>query len=362
VRRANRLAIIIASFLAAAAARSARAAVDAPAQAIVRVHVAAADPVVEALRERLSARLAYHRVTLELGVSASVEVDRVLAGVADARASEALATVWIDGRAADAALLFLVPQGAQRVVARRIALATGFDSVALSEIAFVIERSVVSLLASQPIGVPMEEARLAFAQAARAGAPVAPAPAPPPSPVWFALALFVGSEAWSTAQTVVPALGLSALAERGAELRLGLQLGGRVQRSFAIDVPGARLRVGGGAVDIMVAVARSFGDLGIARLALGPGLAFSSVDAQVASEAESVQPRSRSDVDLTLGAAARWDLAFSRNLAAFAGVAVDASPVSARYTSVAAGRSSPLASPWPVRPTFFVGLALVGSR
>ena len=149
---------------------------SAPSAPSVRLFVAAAEPVMEALVDRLRPRLRALRVELAATVVSSVDVDAVLATAPATDERAPLAQVWLDGRSSSDAVIILVPRRADRVLARKIGGGAVFDEVALAEAVFVIERATASLLASRPVGVPKADAVSELR-----GSAISPAPAPPAS-------------------------------------------------------------------------------------------------------------------------------------------------------------------------------------
>jgi phosphate/sulfate permease len=167
------------SMLAAVAAPVREVEADARAKPTVRLYVSAAEPVMDALVERLQPRLAAMGVELVASVVASVDLDAVLATAPATSEAAPLAQVWLDGRRSIDATVFLMPRRADRVLARHIPSSAAFDEVALAEVVFVIERAVSSLLASRPIGVPKAELEPSFRRRLEPPPPME-APVPPP--------------------------------------------------------------------------------------------------------------------------------------------------------------------------------------
>ena len=155
--RARRRGVWVALVLLTVAGAWARAEAAARSMPMVRLYVAAAAPIMSALVERLQPRLGALGVELTANVVASVDIEAILAMPPGTTDDDPLAQVWVDGRASNDATLLLLPRQADRVLARRIPAGAAFDEVALSEIVFVIERAVSSLLASRPVGVPKAE-------------------------------------------------------------------------------------------------------------------------------------------------------------------------------------------------------------
>jgi hypothetical protein len=330
------------------------------------MQIAADSAVVEAIRGRLAPALKRLDVQLELAIVAAVEVDRVLNVATDAGPDAPMARAWLDGRAADAARLFIVPRNSDRIVARRVGLNNGFDEVALAEIAYVVERSVASLLASQPVGAPRAEVRAALIDPPPSKPPPQSSPAPTARPpdLSFQIAALAGLSAWSTHNSVVPQLGIATLIERqGVNARLGIWLMGQLHRSLRVETPDADLAISGGSAQLMLVAGSTFEGLGIARLAVGPGLTFTRVNpTPIASSTKTIEVDARSDVDLMFRAAIRWDFVVARGLTLLTAATLDAAPAPGRYTAIVDGKSVVLASPWPVQFTFFVGLAVTFPR
>jgi hypothetical protein len=330
------------------------------------MQIAADSTVVEAIRGRLAPALKRLDVQLELAIVAAVEVDRVLNVATDAGPDAPMARAWLDGRAADAARLFIIPRNSDRIVARRVGLNNGFDEVALAEIAYVVERSVASLLASQPVGAPRAELRAALIDPPPSKPPPQSSPAPTARPpdLSFQIAALAGLSAWSTHNSVVPQLGIATLIERqGVNARLGIWLMGQLHRSLRVETPDADLAISGGSAQLMLVAGHTFEGLGVARLAVGPGLTVTRVNpTPIASSTKTIEVDTRSDVDLMFRAAIRWDFILARGLTLLTAATLDAAPAPGRYTAIVDGKSMVLASPWPVQPTFFVGLAFTFPR
>ncbi|MEA2698392.1 MAG: hypothetical protein QOI66_2663 [Myxococcales bacterium] len=379
--RSLSLAVSLSLFLSAGLGSPAMAmAMDkdsSPAAQRLVMQVAADSAVVDAIRERLGHRLAQLQpeVSLDLIVVASVAADRILDVAADTAPGAPLARAWLDGRAADVATLFLIPRNSERIVVRRISLDKGFDEVALAEVVYVVERSMVSLLAFQPVGVPKAEARAALTPALTQSPPSrAPLESPPAVPavpavrstsgrLSFQLAALAGVSAWSTHNLAVPELAVAALIERQGQqaqqrARLGIWLMGQLRRSLLVETPDADLSITGGSAQLMFVAGRRFENLGFGRVAFGPGLAFTSVQpTAITSAAKVIEVRSRSDVDLIFRAAVRWDFALLRWLTLLVAATADATPARARYTATVDGKETVLVSPWPLQPTLFIGAA-----
>jgi hypothetical protein len=151
-----RLSLVVAAASLLALGRPASAEVRRAPQ-VLRLQIAAAEPVMAAVVDRLRARLGAMGVELVARLVGAVDVDAVLATPPASGDGAPLAQVWLDGRSSGDAVLILVPRSADRVLARRIASGAVFDEVALAEIVFVIERATASLLASRPVGVPKAE-------------------------------------------------------------------------------------------------------------------------------------------------------------------------------------------------------------
>jgi hypothetical protein len=184
-------------------------------------------------------------------------------------------------------------------------------------------------------------------------------PATSSAHVAFQIGADVGLRSWSANQIAVPGVGLSAVVERaGATWRLGGWLRGELRRSFDAGTRDADVRIGGGAVHLMVVLGRRVGRLGIVRLALGPGVVVTSASpAPRPGGTATVDGQERTDIDEELRAALRWDLPIAGPLVLVTAVAVDITPVSGAYTAVVDGKSQVVFAAWPVRPALFVGLA-----
>lgn len=153
----------------------------APAEATERVVdvVIAAPPEARArLDERvrelvgpLPARLRTSAVDV---VDPAVVIDETSAGV--------FAKVWIDAMDLGTTRIYIVDAGADRILVRKVRLATGLDEVAIDEIGLIVESSVDALLQGGTIGVAREVAARELGVARPVVAVPPPARPPPPQP------------------------------------------------------------------------------------------------------------------------------------------------------------------------------------
>ena len=332
------------------------------------LQLAADGSVVEALRAHLVPDLGARHVDLDVTLVTAVDIERVLATAADRNADAPLARAWLDGRDPQAAVLFMIPRQADRVLVREIPLKSGFDAVALAEVAYIIERAVASLLAAEPIGVPPAEARAALAQisiapvtvAAPAPVTVAAAPTPaPPARLAFDGAAFAGVVAWASSAGAVLTAGVSVGVERvGASARAGLALAVTGRESFDVAGTPTGVRVGGADIRLLLTLGRTLGDWGTGRLGVGPGLVISRVEPVGGTSASrTIEAQPRTDADPMLSFVARWDVPLGRIVRPFLAATVDVVPVRGEYTATVNGISTTLLTPWPVRPGFLAGIA-----
>ena len=331
------------------------------------LQLAADGSVVEALRAHLVPDLTARHVALDITLAAAVDIERVLATTADRTADAPLARAWLDGRDPQAAFLFMIPRQADRVLVRKVPLKSGFDEVALAEVAYIIERAVASLLAAEPIGVPPAEARAALAQVSSTPPAAAPpvtvvAPAPPasaPARLAFDGAAFAGVAAWASGASAVLSAGLSGGVERvGTTARVGLTLAVAGRESFDVTGAPTGVRVGGGDVRLLLTVGRTLGDWGVGRVGVGPGLVISRVEPVGGTSAtRTIEAQPRTDFDPMLAVVARWDIPLGQLVRPFIAATVDVVPVRGEYTATVNGTSRTLLAPWPVRPGFLAGIA-----
>lgn len=338
----------------------------------VRLHVAAAAPVVVAVGDRLRARLGELGVALTLDAVDTVDVARVLsdggASTPSSADDTAIADVWLDGRAFSEATLVLVPRVGDRALARRLALPSGVDEVALAELAFIVDRAVLALLAAEEVGVPKEEARAALEEApppapagvARARASRRPAGRAEEPSLFLHVGLMATAQAWSESDPVLPAFGLVAGLERGdVRGRQGIGLAGSLRGGVSASTADARVAVSGGDAHLWLTFARAFAGAGLGRLSLGPGLYLDHADVTPAAGApHTVRPETRTDVTLALGGSVRFDVELLSHLVFFASAGVDVLPWPIRYTAIVDGTSTTLLQPWPIRLSLAFGVAL----
>jgi hypothetical protein len=347
----------------------------APTQERLSIQLAADATVVEALRAHLAPSLAAQYVELDVTPVAAIDIERILATAADRTPDAPLARAWLDGRDPQAAILFLIPRQGDRVLVRKVTLKGGFDAVALAEISYIVERSVASLLAAEPIGVPPAEARVALAQmsipssskgsATPPAAAVTTVAAPPPPASAAARVAYEGGAfgavtAWASGASAVPSAGITLGLERvGPSARLGLTLAASLRRPFDVAGSPTGVHVGGGDIRLLVTVGRALGGWGIARLGAGPGLAIASVEPTGAgtSNTQTVATQPRTDADPMFSAIARLDVPLGHLASPFIAVTVDVVPVRGEYTAVVNGASRAVFAPWPVRPGLLVGIA-----
>jgi hypothetical protein len=161
---------------------------------------------IEVVLRELFARLP---VDLEIQLATSIDLQAVL--TPPASAAPRLARIWIDGRGAQRATIFLVDGPWERVLVRHVPLRGGLDEVAREEVAHIAETSVGALLGGGRIGVTRAEARADLG--VPTPTPKAPPPPAPPPPTRSPVHLLGGYsvEAWSSAAPVRhgPTLGVA---------------------------------------------------------------------------------------------------------------------------------------------------------
>jgi hypothetical protein len=352
-------------------------------QVHVLVRVAAPPGIADTLRERLEPRLAERHVALEVSPVEAIDVEGVLGTGEEAPGSTLLARVWLDGRAPEAAVMLLVPRQADHLLARRIELKSGFDEVAMAEIDFVLDRAVSSLLASQPVGVPMAQARAAVERtiaglpaskpAAATPPPSATAavatavPSPPTAPaarLAIDLGAFAGGTTVTTGWDATPIFGGSiALLRESQRVQLGLRLDVQVRRSLQLAAPGASVAMSGGVTHLSLQGGRRFGRFGVVSAVLGAGVAMTGIEPNVqAPVGAAVRVTPRHDYDLDLLAAAQWAVPVSGALCALVQAALDVAPTAERYTAVIDGSESVVVTPPLLRPVVLVGISYAFGR
>jgi hypothetical protein len=325
---------------------------------LVRLNIAAPDAVIDALAARLATRLGQRGAILQVHAVPRVDPEEAVNAPVLAGADTALARVWMDARSPNELTLYLVPASADRVLARRIALPSGVDEVALAETVFIIDGATQALQASRPIGVPRDEARAAL-QASKVVVPVV-RQAPRSRVFAFQLGVAGGLRAWSDEALAVPEGALQVLFERrSGGLHLGLAFDGALRRDVQTETEDARITSGITALHLWLTLARSLGDTGVVRFMMGPGATVSEVDTQTRPGAQRlVVNGSRSDLEWSLGALLRGELTLAERLVLFVAAGADVVPIGVRYTAEVDGATSVVLAPWPVRPTALIGVAI----
>ncbi|HVX96642.1 MAG TPA: hypothetical protein VHK47_17125 [Polyangia bacterium] len=329
------------------------------ARRLVVMHVAAPAGVLELVVERLRPRLEAELVDLVATAEDTVDVEAVFDDTA-ANTDAPFAEAWLDGRARAEAKLWLVPGARDRVLTHRTALPAGFDEVALAELVFVVERSVAALLDAQLVGVPKEEAR-AQLRPPPAVVRAAPPPATTASRRTFDLSAFAGAEVWSGSAGLSPVLGVLGARERErAGTIVGVTIDAAWRRGWSADGSAAHVDVTGASGHLALSLGRRFPGLGTGRIAVGPGVLVDRIRATRAASGAGTVTQARTDADFTLAVRLRWDLELGRDWLCFAMIGADLAAVTGRYTATIDGTTSVLATAWPVRPMFALGLGFEG--
>jgi hypothetical protein len=330
-----------------------------PARRLVVVHVAAPAGVLDLIVERLRPRLEAELVELVATREDTVDVEAVFDDAAP-NTDAPFAEAWLDGRSRAEAKLWLVPGTRDRVLTHRTALPAGFDEVALAELVFVVERSVAALLDAQLVGVPKDEAR-AQLRPSPSVVKAIPLPAAPTSRRTFGLGAFAGAEVWSGAAGLSPVLGLVGTRERErGDTIVGVSIDAAWRRGWNADTSAAHLDVTGASTHLALSLGRRFRGLGTGRIALGPGVLVDRIRATRAASGAGTVTQARTDADFALGVRLRWDLEIGRDWLGFAMIGADVAAVAGRYTATIDGTTSVLATAWPVRPMFALGLGFEG--
>jgi hypothetical protein len=198
---------------------------------------------------------------------------------------------------------------------------------------------------------PAPEARTVEVPVTTAAAPRAP------SAVRIGIGLFAGAEAVSTASVFVPEVGMAALVERrGAGTRLGVILDVDLHRSVDLHTAYGTVELLGGGGHALLSLGRAL-RRGVARAAVGLGLAVSDARVMTEPTATPTAARPRTDLDPTLAMQLRWDLPLAALADIFVVAGADVVFVSGRYTAAVGGTTTTLLTTWPVRPTLRVGVA-----
>ena len=271
---------------------------------------------------------------------------------------------WLDARNVDSAVLLLIPRRADRVLMRTVPLALGVDEAGLAQITFIIERSVASLLASEPIGIPHSEARAALSATSTARSSAEPAVVNARQTA-LQVGVFAGLASWSSDARVAPRIGLDVWIDWITDARrVGVAASAVADPAFRSSDANGDLRVRAISLHAWMTAGRRFGGLGVGRIALGPALLVTHITPTLASfsPADSVADAARTDLDPMIGLAARWDLPLGRGTSAFLAATVDFVPSRVQYTELVNGVNRELFSPWPVRPALVLGLSLGSER
>ena len=328
------------------------------------LRIAALPSVVAAVTARLAPRLQAQGVALEVTSVPEIDMDRVLALPPDNRLDAPLARCWLEARDIDSAVLLLVPRRSDRVVIRKVPLVLGLDEVGLAQITFIIERSMASLLASEPVGVPRAEARAAVTAVlparSSAGAAVAAQ-----GDIALRVGVFGGVSTWSSSATLAPRVGLDLWIDRvTGDGRVGLAASATVDPGFHSTDANGDLLVRAVALRASATVGRRFGRIGTGRLAAGPGILVARIAPTLAgsSATDLVAAAARTDLDPVIGFVARWDFRVGPTTSAFVATTVDVVPLRAQYTETVDGVNRVLFSPWLVRPGLLLGISAGSDR
>lgn len=328
------------------------------------LRIAAPPAVVVAMAARLAPRLAALGVALDVASVPEVDIERVLELPPDNSLEAPLARAWVNAADIDSAALLLIPRRSERVLIRTVPLMLGVDEAALAQITFIIERSVASLLASQPIGVPHAEARAALG----ATLPVrssADAAWDPSKQTALQVGVFAGLASWSSASLLAARVGLDLWIDWITDAgRVGLAASAVVDPGFHITDANGDLLVRAVGLHAWMSAGTRPGRFGIGRVAVGPALLITRVTPTLAisSPADVVAAAARTDLDPMIGLAARWELPLGRRTSAFMAATVDIVPLRARYTEIVNGANRELFSPWPVRPGLLLGVSVGSER
>jgi hypothetical protein len=333
------------------------------------LRIAAQPSVIAAVGARLAPRLAALGVALDLAPVAEVNIERVLEVPPDNSPDAPLARAWLNAGDIDSAILLLIPRRADRVLMRKVPLTLGVDEAGLAQITFIIERSVASLLASEPIGVPHAEARAALDAAlpARVSDEAAQAHVRQTA---LQVGVFGGLAAWSSDAHLAPRMGLDLWFDWITDGRLlGVAASAAADPAFHSTDANGDLMVRAISVHGWLTAGRQLGRLGVGRVAFGPALLVTHVAPTLArfSPTDVVAGAARTDVDPVIGFAARWDLPLERAvgggaLTAFLAATVDFVPLRAQYSELVDGAKRELFSPWPVRPGLVLGVSVGSGR
>jgi hypothetical protein len=327
------------------------------------LRIAAQPSVVAAVTARLGPRLEAQGIALDVTSVPEVDIERVLELPPDDRPDAPLARGWLDGRDIDGAVLLLIPRRSDRVVIRKVPLMLGVDEVGLAEITFIIERSMASLRASEPIGLPHAEARAAVSAALPARSPGAGLAAP--NTIARRLGVFGGVSSWSSTSLLVPRVGLDLWIDRmTGGGRVGLAASAAVDPGFHSTDGNNDLLVRAVALHVSVTAARRLGGSGMGRIAAGPGLLVTRITPSLAtsSPTDNVAPSPRTDLDPVIRLLARWDLRIAQRMSLFVAATVDVVLLRAQYIEQVNGVDRVLFSPWPVRPGLLLGVSTGSDR
>lgn len=328
------------------------------------LRIAALPSVVAAVTARLAPRLEAQGVVLEVTSVPEVDIERVLELPPDNRPDAPLARGWLEARDIDGAVLLLIPRRSDRLVIRKVPLMLGLDEVGLAQITFIIERSMASLLASEPIGVPHAEARAVVSAAVPAG-PSAGGAMAPSRDIALRVGVFGGVSTWSSTATLAPRVGLDLWIDRITDgRRVGLAASAMVDPGFHSTDANGDLLVRAAALHVSATAGRRFGRFGVGRVAAGPGVLVTRITPTFASSSpvDSVAAAPRTDLDPLLGLVARWDLRLGQMTNVFVAATVDVVLLRAQYTEMVNGVNRVLFSPWPVRPGLLLGVSVGSDR
>jgi len=318
---------------------------------------AALEPVLRELLGRLG-------VSLEATAVDRIDLPVIMTPVPTA--PPAVARVWIDLGAPDAAVVHVVDGSWTRLLIRRVPVVDVLDEIEREEIGHILEAAVEALLAGEVVGEPWQAGPAAAPPvspppAAKAPAPRAPRPTPPATPRPWRLDLGARYEAQGFATgDLLHGPGVHATLRLGRErLHVTATLSTSIVLPLTLRTPELSIDLVGADVRLVAGLGIDLGRSLRLLVGLGPGLDLVH-DTPHTRDARSVSAESPRWTALAMGrTTAALALSLTRRLGVWVAAGVDLDATDLRFTVRSATGARAALDPPRARPTVLLGLDLL---